>query len=373
LEQSPESVYGDLLPVLRAGDLRVVNLECALSNVGAPAVKSGTVFRGRPAHVAALTAVPFDVATLANNHVFDFGAAAFEQTRRLLAAGHIRTVGAGRDGAEARRPLRVTVRGVRIGLVNFSEGEDLTAAGRGPGVWGWEPETAAATIRRLRSRVDAVIVVAHAGLEYIPCPPPYVAAAFRRLADAGANLIVAHHPHVPQGIEIRGGVPICYSQGNFAFYQETDLHYRKVGYLVKAQFSRRGLQGLEIVPYGISPRGLRRLQGVDARRFFSALRRVSMPLARPKGVAQAWRGFLRYYGVRGFREEIERILSVLEKDPPKGAAMFRNRLTTMQHREHWMDLLSRIMTKQLDDAPRWAVALAEEWMTRRHPRGTCAP
>jgi len=365
MARSPEAVYGDLLPILRAGDLRVVNVECPLSDVGAPAVKSGSVFRGRPAHVAALTAVPFDVALMANNHVFDFGVESFEQTRALLEAHGLRTVGAGRNAAEAQRPLRLTARGVRVGIVNFSEGEDLTAAGRGPGVFGWDPESVAAIVRRLRRGADAVIVVAHAGLEYIPFPPPYVADAFRRIADAGADLIVAHHPHVPQGIEIRNGCPICYSQGNFAFFQETDLHYRKVGFLLKAQLSGNGLHGIEIIPYRIGAAGLRRLRGGEARRFFGALRRVSMPLARPDGVERAWHGFLRHYGLRGFREEVGRLMAILAEDPPKGAAMFRNRITTMQHREHWTDFLSRVMRGHLDRAPRAFVALAEEWLTRR--------
>ena len=78
--RSPEAVYGDVLPILRQGDLRIVNLECALSGDASPVWKSGSVFKGRPEHVRGLTAVPFDVATLANNHVFDYGPEAFSQT-----------------------------------------------------------------------------------------------------------------------------------------------------------------------------------------------------------------------------------------------------------------------------------------------------
>ena len=75
IRRDPGAVYGDMLPVLRAADLRIVNCECALTAARKPVWKSGAVFKGLPAHVAGLTAVPFEVACLANNHVFDYGLA----------------------------------------------------------------------------------------------------------------------------------------------------------------------------------------------------------------------------------------------------------------------------------------------------------
>lgn len=363
----PERVYGDLLPVLRGADLRIVNLECPLSAGGQPACKSGSVLKGLPVHVRGLAAVPFHVATLGNNHVFDHGVEAFRETRALLGDHGIRTVGAGMSAEEAWRPLLLDVAGVRVAIVNFAEGEDLTAAGAGPGVAGWEVERAVQVIREVRARADAVIVIAHCGLEYIPFPPPYVAEAFRRLAEAGADLVVGHHPHVPQGVEIHRGVPICYSQGNFVFHQETALVYRKLGYLVRAAVARRGLARIELVPYALEPGALRLLAPEERAWFLGKLRQVSEPL--PAGIAGAWAGFLQHCGVQGFREEVERILGTMAGDPGKGAAMFRNRLTTAQHRHHWVDLLSRMMDGTLDQAPPWARALAEEWLTatRREP------
>jgi len=361
LAADPEAAYGDLLPVLRRADLRIVNLECPLSAGGQPACKSGSVFKGLPVHVRGLTAVPFQVATLGNNHVFDYGLEAFRETRELLGAHGIRTLGAGLDAAEAWAPLLLEVAGVRIALLNFCEGEDLTAAGAGPGVAGWEVDRMVRLVREARAAADAVIVIAHCGLEYIPFPPPYVAEAFRRVAEAGADLVVGHHPHVPQGVEIHRGVPICYSMGNFLFHQETALVYRKLGYLVRATVTRRGLARLELVPYALGTGTLRLLAADERAWFLGRLREVSAPLA--EGVDAAWAGFLQHCGVQGFREEVERILETMAGDPGKGAAMFRNRLTTAQHRHHWVDLLSRMMAGSLEDAPPWARALAAEWLT----------
>ena len=354
---SPEAVYGDVLPVLRQGDLRIVNLECALSGGASPVWKSGSVFKGRPEHINGLTAVPFEVATLGNNHVFDYGPEAFRQTLNLLSDHSIRSVGAGMSVEEAHRPLTIDVNGVRIGIINFSEGEDLTSAVSGHGVFGWEVDAVVDSVRAIRPGVDIILVICHGGVEYIPFPPPYLASAFRRIADAGADLIVGHHPHVPQGVQICNGVPICYSLGNFVFYQETDLFYRKVGYLVKAGVSRAGLAHIQLIPYEIGSECLRLLRGDESVLFFESLKKVSLPLADQKGITEAWHGFLRYYGLKGFRDEIAMILAKMDQEPAKGAAMLRNRIATMQHREHWIDAMTRIMDGTIDSSPQWALDL----------------
>jgi poly-gamma-glutamate synthesis protein (capsule biosynthesis protein) len=368
----PEAVYGDLLPVLRAAGLRIANLECPLTRLDQPAVKSGSVLKGAPDHVRGLTAVPFELVTLANNHVFDHGLAAFQETQDLLAAQGIRTVGAGLTAEAAFRPQVLDLDGVRVGILNFSEGEDLTGAGPGPGVFGWDQDRAAAILADLGRTADVRVVIFHGGVEYIPFPPPYVVSALRALADAGADLVVAHHPHVPQGVEIRGRTPICYSLGNFLFHQDTRLLHRKTGYLVRAELGRGGLTGLEVIPYRIGPLGLRLLGGPDRDAFFASLRAVSEPLAAQSGVTDAWHGFLRWVGRAGFRAEVERILGELAERPPIGAAMFRNRLTTLQHREQWQDLLTRIMAGDLDTAPQWAFDLVDEWQARTLP-GSAQP
>jgi poly-gamma-glutamate synthesis protein (capsule biosynthesis protein) len=370
--EDPEGVYGDLLPVLRAGQLRIANLECPLTGLDRPVRKSGSVLRGEPGHVRGLTAVPFDLVTLANNHVFDHGLEGFRQTLDLLGANGIRTVGAGLTPEAAFRPQVLDLGGVRVGIVNFSEGEDLTGAGPGPGVFGWDPDRVAATLAGLGPAVDVRVVIFHGGVEYIPFPPPYVAAALQRAVEAGADLVVAHHPHVSQGIQIHRRSPICYSLGNFLFHQETRLVHRKTGYLVQAGVGPGGLADLQVIPYRIGPRGLGRLVGEDRAWFLRSLRAVSEPLAEPGGIAGAWQGFLRYQGRAGFRSEVERLLEELAVHPEKGAAMFRNRLTTPQHREQWQDLLTRIMSGEIDASPQWAYDLVAQWRTLALP-GSAAP
>lgn len=370
MRDNPESVYGDLLPILRESDLRMVNLECPLIDEEAPVSKSGTVLKGRANHITALTAVPFEVATLANNHVCDHGPDALIRTQNRLQQNGIQTTGAGLNLAEAEKPLIITVNGIRIGIISFSEGEDLTAATCDqPGVVGWEVERIIRLVKTIRPQTQLIIVVCHAGVEYIPFPPPYVSQALIRIAEAGADLVIGHHPHVPQGVQIHKGVPICYSLGNFVFFQPTDLLYRKIGYLVKAQVAADGLAAIRIIPYSIGNQGLRRLNRGAQGRFFKKMAALSAPLTANNGITDAWHGFLKAYGVDGFKEEVGKIMTTLETDPPKGAAMFRNRLTTLQHSHHLIDLMTRIMDHSLDDAPDWAVEAVADYFNRKVTEG----
>ena len=339
----PLSVYGDLLGGLRAADLRVVNCECPLAAAGRPVWKSGSVFKGEPAGLRGLTAVPFEVACLANNHVFDYGLEAFGETLELLRANGIRTLGAGLSEAEAWAPLSLSLGGSGLSLINFSEGEDLMAARGGAGVAGWEIERVDALVRDRKARGDCVIVVAHAGLEYVPFPPPYLQRAFRSIVDAGADCVVGHHPHVPQGIELYRGKPIAYSLGNFLFYQPTDLYWRKVGFLLELEVAGGALEGFAVRPYRITDRGLRTLASDQEREFRDALERISRPLGSERGVEKAWEAYLDYYGLAGLKSELGGILATLEVEPPKAAAMLRNRILTPQHAELWRDLLTRVI------------------------------
>jgi len=365
IRRDPAVVYGDVLDVLRGADLKIVNCECALIRAGRSVWKSGAVFKGLPAHAAGLTAVPFDVACLANNHVFDYGLSGFRETLAVLHRRGIRTVGAGLSPAEARAPLTLDVRGTKVTIVNFGEGEDLTAAGNGAGVCGWEIDRLIPLIRKFKKRGDLVIAVGHAGLEYVPFPPPYVVEAFRALSDAGADLVVGHHPHVPQGLEKRSGRLIAYSLGNFVFYQPSDLYFRRTGFCISAAFRRGRLISHRLDPYRITDQGLRKLRAREEKSFLNKIARISQALRSDSAVRLAWQAYLDHYGIRGFKDEVRTILDKLDSDPRKGAAMFRNRITTLQHSELWRDTLTRIMAGGGSPSPAWMSAIVREWFTRK--------
>jgi poly-gamma-glutamate capsule biosynthesis protein CapA/YwtB (metallophosphatase superfamily) len=364
---NPESVYGDLLPCLRRADLRIVNCECSLTKARRPVWKSGSVFKGEPAHVTGLTAVPFQVACLANNHALDYGVAGLRETLNVLHRHGMKTVGAGLTEEQALEPLSITVNRTRVHIVNFSEGEDLTASRGGPGVFGWDIPRVVSLVARCRRQGGVVIAIGHCGLEYIPYPPPYVAAAFRALVEAGADCVVGHHPHVPQGIAWHRARPIVYSLGNFVFDQPTDLYWRRTGFCVSLHCNGNRLSDVELLPYHITDTGLRRLDARANAEFLRKIARISQPLRTPARTEKAWQAYLEYYGTAGFASEVLGILEKMKTEPPKGAAMFRNRITTMQHSELWRDVLTRVMAGARPRYSREAWRGVEEWFTRKVP------
>ncbi len=219
------TLLGDLAPVglirLKCdaapspSDLTLANLEVPCCNAGlAPSPKSGPHLRAEPALMAELArAFAPLVVSLANNHLMDFGPAGLEQTLAAARATGVRTVGAGFSRGGAAAPLIMELRGRRIGVVAATDRWFGAATPDTAGVAALEPELVA-TIRRLQTEVDLVVASVHGGGEVSPWPAPRWQQHLRLLAESGAHLVHAHHPHVPLGWECWAGSWIFYGMGN---------------------------------------------------------------------------------------------------------------------------------------------------------------
>ena len=365
MKDTPSAVYGDLLPLLLNVDYSIVNLESPLSCPEGLITKSGAAFSGEPEHIGSLKAAGFKAVVCANNHTFDSGLAGFRQTRDLLRANDIATVGAGENLAEARQELAFTVNGIKIALFAVSEGEDmLGAAEHSFGVRPWEVEILAQQIREARSRYDVILISAHCGLEYQPYPSFYVYEAFKLWAEAGADMIIGHHPHVPQGMTFFGKVPAYFSLGNFVFYQPVKFFHRKNGYFLEIEVDKSGIISHQAVPYRIEEDNLRLLSSNEKADFDKLFEKLSVPLQSESTAKEAWNAVLAYNGLNGFQQELEKILNTMRDTPAKGAAMLRNRVTCVQHSSQWIDGMTRIVNGTIDDAPQEMIDLVKEFMTR---------
>ncbi|MCL4814937.1 MAG: hypothetical protein KJ061_20835, partial [Vicinamibacteraceae bacterium] len=140
---------------------------------------------------------------------------------------------------------------------------------------------------------------------------------------------------------------------------------RKVGFFVTLRIHGRAIEGADLHPYAITDTGLRGLEAREDREFRRLMARLSAPFASEGGHLRAWDAYLAHYGVEGFASEVTGILERMESEPQKGAAMFRNRVTTMQHAELWKDVLTRVMQGGRRTPPRDASRLVEEYFTRR--------
>jgi poly-gamma-glutamate synthesis protein (capsule biosynthesis protein) len=219
-EEGPAAPFAGVRAVLRGAGLAIGNVECPLAVGGAPVDKRYT-FRAPPGTAAALADAGFDLVTLANNHAMDYGPGALLETLATLRRWAIIPIGAGADADEARRWVVVESGSppVKIAVLAFSNmlPESFYAGANRPGTNPARPEAMAADIAAAREQADVVVVLVHWGTELESSPSQKQRRVAAVAAEAGADLVVGHHPHVLQGLEIRGHTLIAYSLGNFLF------------------------------------------------------------------------------------------------------------------------------------------------------------
>lgn len=213
-----------VMHLLRDADLTVANLEGALTERGVPADKLYT-FRTPPRFARGLAEAGIDVVSLGNNHTADFGLKGIEDTLAALDAVGVRYAGAGLDETAARRPTLAEAQGLRIAFLSYTDVLENTFAGPDtPGVALATPEGITDDVRAARAQADVVVVLLHSGVEYTDAPQPAQQRLARAAVDAGALLVLGHHPHALQGWEWYGDGLIIYSLGNFVFdLDEEDL------------------------------------------------------------------------------------------------------------------------------------------------------
>jgi poly-gamma-glutamate synthesis protein (capsule biosynthesis protein) len=247
---------------LASADVTVGNLESTLSDAGAP-TQGGDSFHADPEVRADLANAGFDVLGLANNHAGDYGDRALVQTVHRLRAARFETFGAGRDLAAASRPAVVRRNGISFGFLGFNAiGETPEAAPGQPGAVSvsMPPRTGPldrdelgrvlGDVRRLARRVDVVVVMPHWGEQYTNRPWPVQGLVARRLADAGADLVVGGHPHWVQGASLVGDTLVVNSLGNFVF--DMDFYPETMeGLVLEATFWGDRLMAADFVPYRI--------------------------------------------------------------------------------------------------------------------------
>ncbi len=208
------------LPILKAADIAMVNLENPMTKGGVPTDKP-FVFKAKPEYLNVLKNGGVDIVTLANNHIYDYRESGLVKTIAHLNDFGIKFVGAGRNIEEARRPVIFDVKGVKIaffgyyGLRRHSESHPATLDSAGTAKRSLK--YIRDDVKKIRPAVDLIIVNLHWGREKENFPEDDQIHFAHRVIDYGADLIVGHHPHVLQGIERYKNRTIAYSLGNFIF------------------------------------------------------------------------------------------------------------------------------------------------------------
>ncbi len=222
----------DNIDVFKKTDLLFGNLEGPASDKGNDL---GSLYSFRmPADTPTLLKnAGFDVVSFANNHVGDYGKAAFDDTRARLTAASLPYVGAGDTQAAAEEPVVQIVNGLRVGYLGFTDVGPvwMSAKEAESGVLLASNPRFQDIIKNAKAKVDTLVVSFHWGEEYKPHNARQEMLA-KKAIDSGARIVVGHHPHVAQDVAVYNGGLIIYSLGNFIFDQ---------------YFSKETMQGLGVI------------------------------------------------------------------------------------------------------------------------------
>ena len=256
--RSPQLVGEEVSETFSNCDLVFGNLECTLA-ADQELIPSQPRVIADPEFIRAVKAAGFDVVSLANNHMFDGRDQGFRLLRSLLQEIDLPHFGAGLNAAEACAAEILQVNGLRIaflGAVDHRSGPYRFASDDGWGVASLDVDRLCEQIGQLRQTVDHVIVSVHWGEERFLVPAPLQLQQARALVDAGASLILGHHPHVVQGLEYYKNAPIIYSLGNFladdVYFSNGDAirwnRLERTGCILLVEFSATAVQVTRQIP-----------------------------------------------------------------------------------------------------------------------------
>lgn len=160
----------------------------------------------------------FDIFNMANNHILDCGWRGLVHTYQVVKDMGVEPVGAGPDEKEAKKMRIVDKKGMKVGFIAFQEPSNCTYEGGGGRLSHFDISEAIEDIKVKKDLVDILVVSLHADMEFNPSPSLLKVNFCRKMAENGADIILCHHPHVPQGVELWENSLIAYSLGNFAFH-----------------------------------------------------------------------------------------------------------------------------------------------------------
>lgn len=255
-------------------DMTVTNNEFAFSTGGTKASDKQFTFRVNPTYVSALQDMGVDVASLANNHALDYGQEALVDTFTTLDHAGISYVGAGETKERAEEAVYVEAGGRTVGVLSASRVIPVASwniDNRQPGLFcTYDSTRLVERIKEVKEECDYVVVFVHWGIERANNPEEYQRNLAKQYIDAGVDLVVGNHPHVPQGIEYYKGVPIVYSLGNYIFNQNmVDT------YALKVLWDIEGNTTLQVVPIDTANYYTSELSGDEEQSFYKYLEGIS--------------------------------------------------------------------------------------------------
>jgi hypothetical protein len=219
VKENPRFPFVWVKNTLRRGDITMGNLESPVSSLNTTCLcclKQNTCFRASPDVVDGLVFSGFDVMNVANNHALDYGPEVMNDTLKHLSSAGILYTGANQGEDSIENPVIIDVRGIKVAYLGFTDiilPDNITD--EYPQPWIASENAVKQSVEQVRNKTDIVVVTFHFGKQYSFYHSERQEQLAHTAADAGADIIIGHHPHVVQEIEVYNRSIIAYSLGNF--------------------------------------------------------------------------------------------------------------------------------------------------------------
>lgn len=267
---TPESAFYKVSDLLKESDLIFCNLEAPLTVKTSPSSERLAPLRSNPEMVNGLAYAGFNIVSVANNHTMDYGPDGFKETMNCLGTKKISYVGGGMNLKSALKPRIMEIKDFTVAFLAF----ESTIWSFGAEAREWRPGIAKVNISPLlpephinkpdferivesihdaEDEADVLVVSMHWGVELSETLAVHQTAMGHSIIDAGADLIIGHHPHLLQAVETYHGGLICYSLGNFVF--DTDDPFPKETAILQANLTEDGVEEACLIPCVINAQG----------------------------------------------------------------------------------------------------------------------
>jgi poly-gamma-glutamate synthesis protein (capsule biosynthesis protein) len=246
-----ESPFLKIKNFLKDGDIKFANLENVFCDNIKGIKNQAHLLRGKPENIFSITNADFNIVSLANNHILDYGEDGLKKTISLLDTHKILHTGAGTTLSMARQPVILDKKGIAFGFLAYAmKGIQSSSTNTAGAAW-IDYEQIKEDMLNLKAKVDHIIISLHAGIEFIDYPHPDHRKLCHKITDLGASLIIGHHPHVIQGIEKVNNCLIAYSLGNLIFdtmLMDYKTPYSQQSIMLKCKFNKKSIVNYEIIP-----------------------------------------------------------------------------------------------------------------------------
>lgn len=241
----------EIVAFFKSTDLNIVNFESPVVTDKSTAIsKSGPNIATTAEAVEYLRRCHIHLATLANNHFYDYGRHGVSETIQTLKANGIDYVGGGETTTELSQIYYAEEDGIRVAILNYCESEFSVVEGVGSNPL--NPIQVFKDLQVAKEKSDYRIVICHGGHEGYQLPSPRMKEWYRFFVDSGANIVCNHHQHCFSGSETYHGGTIFYGLGNFFFDDHRPKRNRSTlwnyGYIVSLDMNSQSIQS-RVIPY----------------------------------------------------------------------------------------------------------------------------